>query len=388
MATDLRTLDLAKVRNIGIMAHIDAGKTTTTERILFYTGINYKIGEVHEGAATMDWMEQEQERGITITSAATTCTWDDHTDQHHRHPRPRRLHRRGRALAARPRRRGRGVRRRRRRRAAVRDRLAPGRPLRRPAHLLRQQARPHRRRVPPLRRHDRRPAQRDPAGAAAADRRRGRLHAASSTWSTCRRWSGRAETAKGEMYDTVEHPGRPTPRPRGVARPAARDHRRGRRRDDGAVPRGRGARPRRSSIAAIRRATIAGKLTPVLVRLRVQEQGRPAHARRGRRATCRRRSTSAPIDGHAVGDEDEIISREPDEDEPLSALAFKIMSDPHLGKLTYVRVYSGTLDRRHPGAEQHQGPQGADRQDLPDAREQARGDRAAPAPARSSPSWA
>ena len=78
MATDTK-LDLAKVRNIGIMAHIDAGKTTTTERILFYTGINYKIGEVHEGAATMDWMEQEQERGITITSAATTCEWKDHT---------------------------------------------------------------------------------------------------------------------------------------------------------------------------------------------------------------------------------------------------------------------------------------------------------------------
>jgi len=70
--------DLAKVRNIGIMAHIDAGKTTTTERILFYTGISYKIGEVHDGAAVMDWMEQEQERGITITSAATTCFWKDH----------------------------------------------------------------------------------------------------------------------------------------------------------------------------------------------------------------------------------------------------------------------------------------------------------------------
>ena len=73
-----RKVSLEMTRNIGIMAHIDAGKTTTTERILFYTGINHKIGETHDGAATMDWMEQEQERGITITSAATTCFWKDH----------------------------------------------------------------------------------------------------------------------------------------------------------------------------------------------------------------------------------------------------------------------------------------------------------------------
>src|ERR1700743_1416630 len=73
-----RTFTLEKTRNIGIMAHIDAGKTTTTERILYYTGRTYKMGEVHEGAAVMDWMEQEQERGITITAAATTAAWKDH----------------------------------------------------------------------------------------------------------------------------------------------------------------------------------------------------------------------------------------------------------------------------------------------------------------------
>ena len=77
--TDMtRKFSLEKTRNIGIMAHIDAGKTTTTERILYYTGITHKIGEVHDGAAVMDWMEQEQERGITITSAATTCAWKDY----------------------------------------------------------------------------------------------------------------------------------------------------------------------------------------------------------------------------------------------------------------------------------------------------------------------
>jgi elongation factor G len=103
-----RTTPLERYRNIGIMAHIDAGKTTTTERILYYTGRSYKIGEVHEGTATMDWMEQEQERGITITSAATTCFWSAErpSHQHHRHAWSRRFHDRGRAQPARTRWRG------------------------------------------------------------------------------------------------------------------------------------------------------------------------------------------------------------------------------------------------------------------------------------------
>ena len=149
------------------MAHIDAGKTTTTERILYYTGKAYKIGEVHEGTAQMDWMAQERERGITITSAATTCQWKGHwiniidtpghvdfTVEVERSP-------------ARARRRGRGLRRRRGRRAAVRDGLAAGRPLRRAPHRLREQDGPHGRRLPADDRHDGRPPGGQPARAAA-----------------------------------------------------------------------------------------------------------------------------------------------------------------------------------------------------------------------------
>ena len=125
-------------RNFGIMAHIDAGKTTTTERILYYSGKSHKIGEVHDGAATMDWMEQEQERGITITSAATTTFWHGQAPQHHRHPRPRRLHHRGRALAARARRGG--VRARRTKASSRKLKRSGGRATStRPAHRVRQQ---------------------------------------------------------------------------------------------------------------------------------------------------------------------------------------------------------------------------------------------------------
>ena len=131
------------------MAHIDAGKTTTTERILYYTGKNYKIGEVHEGAATMDWMVQEQERGITITSAATTCKWRDtwiniidtpgHVDFTVEVERSLRVL--DGAVAVFDAVAG--------RRAPDRDRLAPGQQVPRPADLLRQQDGPDRRRLPP-----------------------------------------------------------------------------------------------------------------------------------------------------------------------------------------------------------------------------------------------
>ena len=186
MAVDITT-DLNKVRNIGIMAHIDAGKTTTTERILFYTGITYKIGEVHEGAATMDWMEQEQERGITITSAATTCWWKDHQiniiDTPGHVDFTAEVERSLRVLDG---------------AVAVFDGVAGVEPQTMtvwrqankysvPADVLRQQARPHRRRLLPLRRHDGRAPQLHPAGPPAARSAPSATSSASSTWSACAR---------------------------------------------------------------------------------------------------------------------------------------------------------------------------------------------------------
>ena len=172
-----RQTPLEKTRNIGIAAHIDAGKTTTTERILYYTGVSYKIGEVHEGTAVMDWMEQEQERGITITSAATTCFWKEHriniidtpghvdfTAEVERSP-------------ARARRRGGGVRRGGGRAAPVGDGVAAGRQVQGPAHRLHQQDGPRGRELPAQRADDARPAERhlrDPHPAPARAGRRSR----------------------------------------------------------------------------------------------------------------------------------------------------------------------------------------------------------------------
>ena len=144
---------LQSIRNIGIIAHIDAGKTTTTERILYYTGEIHRMGDVDKGNTTTDYLEEERERGITIVAAAITCHWKDAQaadhDQHHRHARPRRLHGRGRAVAPRARRRGRDLLGRRGGRGPERDRLAAGDQVPRAAALLHQQDGPHRRRVRP-----------------------------------------------------------------------------------------------------------------------------------------------------------------------------------------------------------------------------------------------
>jgi elongation factor G len=340
VSTDTAT-GLALVRNIGIMAHIDAGKTTTTERILFYTGINYKIGEVHEGAATMDWMPQEQERGITITSAATTCTWDGHTiniiDTPGHVDFTVEVERSLRVLDG---------------AVAVFDGVAGVEPQ--SETVWRQADRYNVPRICFVNKLDR-------VGAEfhrCVDMISSRLGAtplpvqipigAESDFTgvidlvgmKALVWS--AEAAKGEMYDTVDIPA--------THAEAARDWRDrlletiAENDDEMMELYLEGAEPSEDQlIAAIRRATIASKLTPVLCGSAFKNKGvQPM-------LDAVVRYLPSPLDveaiqGHAVGDEGQAIARHPSEAEPFSALAFKIMSDPHLGKLTYIRVYSGALE--------------------------------------------
>ena len=234
-----RQYPLEKTRNIGIMAHIDAGKTTTTERILYYTGRSYKIGEVHEGTATMDWMVQEQERGITITSAATTCFWRDcriniidtpgHVD----------FTDGGRAVAPRARRRGRHPRRGVRRRAPDRDGVAAGRQVPGAAHRLRQQDGPRRRRLLPLPRHAQGAAGRAPGADPAAHRPRGRVPRARRPRSTRSRyvWDDDDETLGQGVQARCAIPADMREQVQGVPREDDRGARRGGRPPDGEVPR-------------------------------------------------------------------------------------------------------------------------------------------------------
>ena len=332
---------LALVRNIGIMAHIDAGKTTTTERILYYTGINYKIGEVHEGAATMDWMPQEQERGITITSAATTCTWDGHTiniiDTPGHVDFTVEVERSLRVLDG---------------AVAVFDGVAGVEPQ--SETVWRQADRYNVPRICFVNKLDRVGAEfhrcvdmlvtrlnatplvvQIPIGAEADF-----TGVIDLVGMKALVWSPEAE--KGEMYDTVEVPASHAE--------AARDwHDRlletiAENDDEMMELYLEGTEPAEDRlIAAIRRATIAGKLNPVLCGSAFKNKGVQPMLDAVVRYLPSPLDVDA-IEGHAVGHEDQVIERKPSEAEPFSALAFKIMSDPHLGKLTYIRVYSGALE--------------------------------------------
>jgi len=346
------SLDLATVRNIGIMAHIDAGKTTTTERILFYTGVSYKIGEVHDGAATMDWMEQEQERGITITSAATTCHWSvdgvDHTvnliDTPGHVDFTVEVERNLRVLDG---------------AVAVFDGVAGVEPQ--SETVWRQADRYGVPRICFVNKLDRTGAEflrcvemiADRLGATAivmqlpigaeADFKGvvDLVRMKALVWSV--------EAAKGEMYDVVDIPATHLEAAglwRGRLLEAVAEH------DDAMMELYlEGAEPTEEQLyAAIRRITIASTgvggaatVTPVLCGSAFKNKGvQPL-------LDAVVRYLPSPVDveaveGHAVQDPDQVLTRRPSDGEPLSALAFKIMSDPHLGKLTFVRIYSGRLE--------------------------------------------
>ncbi|MER5258604.1 MULTISPECIES: elongation factor G [unclassified Streptomyces] len=347
----ITSLGLAKVRNIGIMAHIDAGKTTTTERILYYTGVSYKIGEVHDGAATMDWMEQEQERGITITSAATTCHWPledvDHTiniiDTPGHVDFTVEVERNLRVLDG---------------AVTVFDGVAGVEPQ--SETVWRQADRYGVPRICFVNKLDRTGAEFHRCVTMITDR----LGATPLVMQlpigaeadfkgvvdlvTMKAYVWSADAAKGEAYDTVEIPATHTEAAaewRGKLLEAVAEN------DEELMELYlEGQDPSVEQLyAAIRRITIAsGKssdttVTPVFCGTAFKNKGvQPL-------LDAVVRYLPSPLDveaieGHAVNDPEEVVLRRPADDEPLAALAFKIASDPHLGKLTFIRVYSGRLD--------------------------------------------
>ena len=342
MATStVEKIDLATVRNIGIMAHIDAGKTTTTERILFYTGINYKIGEVHEGAATMDWMEQEQERGITITSAATTCTWDNHLiniiDTPGHVDFTIEVERSLRVLDG---------------AVAVFDGVAGVEPQ--SETVWRQADRYSVPRICFINKLDRTGASFDKCVGMIKDR----LNAVALVLQipignegdflgvvdliAMKALTWRGETQKGEDYIVEEIPAdllekAKTARHEMIETLSEHDdlcmekYLEGVELTDEEI------------IAGIRRATLAAKLTPVVTGSAFKNKGvQPM-------LDAVVRYLPSPLDvesivGTDMNDTEVEVVRHPDNKEPFSALAFKIMTDPHLGKLTFIRVYSGVLE--------------------------------------------
>jgi len=338
-------VDLAKVRNIGIMAHIDAGKTTTTERILYYTGMSHKIGETHEGSATTDFMEQEQERGITITSAAVTCRWPvdqvEHTiniiDTPGHVDFTVEVERSLRVLDG---------------AVAVFDGVAGVEPQ--SETVWRQADRYNVPRICFVNKMDRVGAEFHRCVDMIANRLNATPLVVQLPVGAEADFKGvidlvkmkaliwKPEAKLGEMYDEVDIPDSHVDaatewHDKLVEVLAEAD-------DEIMELYLEGVEPTVEQLyPAIRRATIAGKVTPVLCGSAFKNKGvQPL-------LDAIVRYLPSPLDieaieGSAMDDEEKVIARKPSEDEPFAALAFKIMSDPHLGKLTFVRVYSGVLE--------------------------------------------
>ncbi|MFF2816199.1 elongation factor G [Kitasatospora cineracea] len=339
------SLDLAKVRNIGIMAHIDAGKTTTTERILFYTGVSYKIGEVHDGAATMDWMEQEQERGITITSAATTCHWTldgvDNTiniiDTPGHVDFTVEVERSLRVLDG-------GV--------TVFDGVAGVEPQ--SETVWRQADRYGVPRICFINKLDRTGANFFFCVQTIVDRLGATPLVMQLPIGAEADFTGvvdlvkmkalvySADAPKGEMYDTVDIPA-------DLAEQAA-EYREAlidtvSNVSDEVMELALEGEdiPEDVLVAAIRKGTLDSSFTPIFCGSAFKNKGvQPL-------LDAVVKYLPSPLDiegieGTKPNNPEEKIVRQASDDEPLAALAFKIMSDPHLGKLTFVRVYSGRLE--------------------------------------------
>ena len=336
-----RKYTLEKTRNIGIMAHIDAGKTTTTERILYYTGRTYKIGEVHEGAATMDWMEQEQERGITITSAATTCEWRDHRiniiDTPGHVDFTVEVERSLRVLDG---------------AIALFDSVAGVEPQ--SETVWRQADKYHVPRIAFINKMDRIGADFDSVVQTMIDRLGANPVPVQLPIGAEADFTGiidlvgmKAIIYKDELgkeFDVVE-----IPEDYADAANAAREHlvEEVSHYDDELVELilEDAEIPIEKLKAAIRKATLDAQADPGPVRLGVQEQGRAAAARRRPRLPAQpaRRPAHVRARGGPRPDEPREVVRPADDSAPFAALAFKIMADPFVGKLTYFRVYSGKL---------------------------------------------
>jgi elongation factor G len=334
-----RTVPLEKMRNIGIMAHIDAGKTTTTERILYYTGRTHKIGEVHEGTATMDWMAQEQERGITITSAATTCEWDDYTiniiDTPGHVDFTAEVERSLRVLDG---------------ACAVFDAVAGVQPQ--SETVWRQADKYGVPRICFINKMDRvgadfyysvntivdrlsaRPVPIQlPVGA--EDQFKGIIDLVTMK---ARLW--RDETL-GAKFDDVEIPAELLERAKEYREKlieAASET------DDILMEKfieGKSITEAELK-AGIRKATIAQKIFPVICGSSFKNKG----VQNLLDAVCDYLPSPLdipPVKGHSIDNPEEVIMRKPDDKEPFSALVFKIMTDPFVGQLCFIRIYSGKL---------------------------------------------